>query len=277
MAILIDGNQVTISTVLSEREMELNEDMIRHFFLNSVRSYNARFRREFGEMILCFDSKPSWRHLFFEHYKAGRKRSEDIDWEEFHRFFDKLVVEFKENLPYKVIKVKHAEGDDIIGTLCEHLKEQKNIIISSDRDYYQLHRFPWVKQFSHLEKDFVSPSDPLLYLKENIIRGEKKAGDSIPNILSPSDSFVLGIRQKAIMQVKLDEWLRQEPEEFCDETMLERYRFNERLIDLTQTPESIKKRIVEQYESGIIAPRSNLLNYMIKNRMRLLIDSIQDF
>ncbi len=44
--------------------------------------------------------------------------------------------------------------------------------------------------------------NPLMELKEKIIRGDK--GDGIPNILSPSDCFVREVRQTTISKIKLE-------------------------------------------------------------------------
>jgi hypothetical protein len=46
------------------------------------------------------------------------------------------------------------------------------------------------------QKKYIKSDNPLLELKEKIIRGDK--GDGIPNIFSPSDCFVSDLRQKPI-------------------------------------------------------------------------------
>jgi len=59
--ILVDMNQVTISNLMmqlgSKRDNELDEDMVRHMVLNSLRGYRSRFHEAFGELVLCYDSK----------------------------------------------------------------------------------------------------------------------------------------------------------------------------------------------------------------------------
>lgn len=252
--------------------------MIRHFFLNSIRSYNFKYKGDYGQPVLCFDSKPSWRHKVFPYYKAGRKRDDTVDWDAFYGIIDKLSEEFKENLPYPVIKVQYCEGDDIIATICESVAmKERVLIVSSDKDYVALQRFPNVDQFSHLTKEFIKEPHPLRFLKEKIIRGEPKQGDSIPNILSPENAFVAGIRQKPIYEKDLNVWLNEEPEKFCDDKMLRRFKQNEMLIDLTMTPSTLKKKILEQYTCAKPSSKAKLLRYMEDNRMFLLIDTIQEF
>jgi len=63
--ILVDMNQVTISNLMiqlgSKRENDVDEDLVRHMVLNSIRMYRSRFYKEYGELVLCYDSKKYWR------------------------------------------------------------------------------------------------------------------------------------------------------------------------------------------------------------------------
>ena len=62
--ILVDMNQVTISNLMmqlgSKRENDVDEDLVRHMVLNSIRMYRSRFNKEYGELVLCYDSKRYW-------------------------------------------------------------------------------------------------------------------------------------------------------------------------------------------------------------------------
>ena len=63
--ILVDMNQVTISNLMmqigSKRQNDVDGDMVRHMVLNSLRMYQPRFFEEYGELVLCYDSKRYWR------------------------------------------------------------------------------------------------------------------------------------------------------------------------------------------------------------------------
>ena len=52
---------------------------------------------------------------------------------------------------------------------------------------------------------------------------------------------------------------------------------NSLLIDLTKTPEDIKEAIINNYTTQRGGDRAQLLNYFIKNKMKGLIDVIDDF
>jgi hypothetical protein len=73
-------------------------------------------------------------------------------------------------------------------------------------DFIQLQKYSGVDQFVPKKKSFLKVDDPVLYLREHIIRGDKD--DGIPNILSKDDVFISGGRQKPIMTAKLQEWVK---------------------------------------------------------------------
>jgi hypothetical protein len=108
-----------------------------------------------------------------------------------------------------------------------------------------------------------------------IIRGDK--GDGVPNILSADNCIVEGVRQKAITEVKIITWLNQDPKEFCTEDMLRNYSRNEIMIDLTKIPPNLTQKILDTYESAKVSSKQNLMNYMIANRLKNLIENLDDF
>jgi hypothetical protein len=149
------------------------------------------------------------------------------------------------------------------------------MILSSDKDFAQLQRYPNVEQYSPIMKKYIKEPLPFLQLKQMIIRGDK--GDGVPNILSADNSIVEGVRQKAITEVKIIAWLNQDPKEFCTEDMLRNYSRNESLIDLTKIPENLKLKILDTYEHAKVSSKQNLMNYMIAHRLKNLIENLDDF
>lgn len=85
----------------------------------------------------CFDlPKPTFRHLSYDGYKAGRQKSDDA-----------LITQIQEAyslceaLSIPVYQEEGFEADDLLGTLSEQLKKEKNtrvIIASGDMDTFQL-------------------------------------------------------------------------------------------------------------------------------------------
>ena len=54
---------------------EVDESMVRHMILNSIRMYRTNFKQEFGEVVFAWDSKHYWRRDYFPQYtgKKGRE------------------------------------------------------------------------------------------------------------------------------------------------------------------------------------------------------------
>ena len=284
--ILVDLNQVLLAGLMAQianqKNVKLEESLIRHMILNIIRSHLKNFRKEYGEVVLCSDNRKYWRKEYFPFYKAGRKKSRknsDLDW---HLIFDMLAkfkVELKENFPYKVIDVEGAEADDIIGTLVpRHIMNENILIISSDGDFLQLQMYNGrskysVKQYNPTQKKFLISENPLDELKQKIITGDK--GDGIPNILSPSDTFVREIRQKVMTEAKLTKFMSEHYTEY-DENSKIGFTRNQTLIDLRNIPGEIQSEIINNYEETVPV-KGKLLDYFIANKLFNLMEVIEDF
>jgi 5'-3' exonuclease len=285
--ILVDLNQVLLAGLMaqiaSQKNVKLEEHLIRHMILNIIRTHLKNFRKDYGEVVLCADNRKYWRKEYFPFYKAGRKKTRaksDLDW---HLIFDMLAKfkqELKDNFPYKVIDVEGAEADDIIGTLVpRHIMHEDIVIISSDGDFLQLQQYNGrsqytVKQYNPSQKKFVVSDNPLRELKEKIITGDR--GDGIPNILSPGDTFVREVRQKVMSEAKLNKFLEQEYTEY-DETPKTGYTRNQVLIDLRLIPDDIQSKIINTYEETKPASKGKILDYFIANKLKNLMDVIEEF
>jgi 5'-3' exonuclease len=177
---------------------------------------------------------------------------------------------------YKVLDIDTAEADDIIGTLVQQYHNvEKILIISSDKDFLQLQKYSNVYQYSIKNKTLIEDNNPARGLKEKIIRGDRN--DGIPNILSADDVFVTNTRQKSIISDKLEQWLNQSPEKFCNEEMLRNYSRNNVLINLDCIPDSLKNIILYKYIETKHQTRQKFLSYLIENRMSEFISDISDF
>lgn len=294
--IIIDMNQTLISTLMaqigSNPNAEISEDLIRHMVLSTVLYYKKKFGSDFGQLVFAADDKNYWRKDIFPYYKAGRKKSRDksgFDWKLIFDCLNKIRDEIRETFPYKVIQAPRAEADDIIATLCKYtqtsdlisnvLDDSKEpvLIISGDKDFMQLQKYENVQQYSPMQKKFLRTDNPALFLKEHIIRGDE--GDGVPNYLSDDDTFVVeGKRQTPIRQVKLDVWLTQQPEVFCESSdSLTKYERNRKLIDLDNIPAEVEKAIIDIYKSPVIGNRANLFGYFIKHKLKHLMEDIGEF
>jgi 5'-3' exonuclease len=281
--ILIDYNQVAISNLMEQigsSRVTVDESLVRHMILNTIRTYVKKYKDSHGpEVVIACDNRHYWRREIFPHYKASRKKARESsghDWSSIFDCLSKIKQELKEHSPYKVIDVDTCEADDIIAVLAmKYSATQKIMILSSDKDFAQLQKFPNVEQFSPILKKSIKEPLPAAQLKQLIIRGDK--GDGIPNILSKDDTFVEGARQKPIAEAKIISWMNQEPKEFCNDEMLRNFNRNELLIDLTKIPENLKTAILDTYDNAKGKTKQEFMNYFIANRLKNLINVMDEF
>ena len=279
--IVIDMNQIALANLMMNMKMNNNktidENMVRHMILNSIRMYRKEHHNEYGEVVLTWDSKHSWRRDYFPEYKASRRKGReesDLDWDDIFGTLNKIRNEIKENFPYKYLEVFGAEADDIIGFLCEENRDEKIMIISGDKDFIQLQKFPNVKQWSPITKKDVNGFNPTTYLKEHILRGD--TSDGVPNVLSPDNTFVDGLRQRPLSRKKIQSWLLGGGSDWNDEVK-RNFQRNSTLIDLSRTPEELKNQIRLEYNNAPHGDRSKLLNYFMQNKLKELTENIGEF
>ena len=284
--IIVDYSGIAIASIFSQdRPEEIQEGLIRHMILNSLRRYNVKFRKEYGEMVIACDST-SWRKEAYPQYKAKRKSNRDespLDWGHFFTLINGVRDEIKENMHYPVVQVDRAEADDIVATLVKSTQEfgqsEPVMIVSSDKDFFQLHRYSNVKQFSPMKRDFAKVDDAAFYKFDHVCRGD--SSDGVPNVLSVDDTFTEGIRQRPMYAKKIQQWYTaKDDSQLMDMMGQETYRNycrNKSVIDLDCIPEDIVQDINDKYNSQTNKNKGKVLTYLIEKRCNMLIDSVADF
>lgn len=275
--ILIDFTQTIIAGLMAQMKMndgEVSEDMLRHMIINSVRNYQKKYAREYGEIVLCTDAAHPWRRDYYPLYKAGRKKTReasDLDWTMLFNTLQKVKEEIRDNFPYRYMYVENCEADDIIAVLTKQSKEPV-LIISGDKDFQQLHKYDDVTQWSPNLNRMIECEDPDLFLKEHILKGDKS--DGIPNILSNDDCFELGIRQTPLRKPILEKYLRITIEK--DDKYYRNYLRNQTLIDLDFIPQDIEDRILEEFDKTEIV-KGKVFDYLVSHRLNELLNHVEDF
>lgn len=276
--ILIDYNAIAISNVVAMK-MDVEENMVRHMILNSIRMHRVKHKEKYGEVVICCDGGKNWRKEYFPAYKHKRKsarKDSKMDWNELFRITNMVLQEIKENFPWKVVEVDECEADDIIGEMVRYTQEfgqyENIMIISGDKDFAQLQKFDNVAQYSPVQKKFIKEDNPRLQIWNLVLKGD--TSDGVPNVLSADNCFVDEIRQTPLRQNKIDQ-LIEDPKSLGEE-VYRNYLRNKNLIDLDYTPADIKKTIVERYDSYVV-PKQNVLNYLMEKRCRMLIESVTEF
>jgi|TARA_B110000967_G_scaffold53113_1_gene54409 5'-3' exonuclease len=286
MAILVDYNQVILASLFASignhTDVAADENIIRHMFLNSIRSNRKKFGAEYGEIVICADGKNTWRKAAYPYYKANRKAGRDksgMDWPALFTIMSNIREEVAEIFPYKVIHMDHCEADDIIGAVIHdngtelNMGAEKFLILSADKDFIQLQTYANVDQYDPIRKRWLRNDQPAAYLEEHILKGD--TGDGVPNILSPDNCLAVGERQKAMTQKRLA--LYKQGTEVMDEETLRRFYRNKMMIDLTQIPQNYVDQILEKYNEEKTVGRQHLFNYFVTKKLKHLITDIQDF
>lgn len=277
------------------KDVSIQPDLLRHMIINAIRSYKTKFGAEFGELVIACDNRHYWRKDKFPHYKAMRKKNREdsgLDWKLIFETLNEITKELDAFFPYTVINADGAEADDVIATLAkwsqtndfaeesvfESPKPQPVLILSGDHDFVQLQKYKNVKQYSPVMKKWIKPdTDINSYLMEHICKGD--AGDGIPNILSPDDTFVSGSRQKPVSSKKLAEWKALDIDEFATKVHVDvarNFQRNRYLIDFDYIPDAVQQNILTAW-SQPKKDRSQILNYLIEKKMRNLIEYLGDF
>jgi hypothetical protein len=284
--ILIDNTQLVLASIFSQLRGNLDsldESLVRHTTLNLYRMYRTKFKAKYGEIVICQDGGRVWRRDSFPNYKSNRKKTRDSDTAKWDKVFDalsKIKEEVRVNLPYKNMEIPRCEADDVIATLCKHLHGNEPIVIvSSDKDFAQLQRFPGVEQYSPIKKGFISCPDPDAFLVEHILKGD--SSDGVPNILSDDDVFVVDEkRQSTLTQKKI----RDLTEIFGKGTLfsanhhlLPNWNRNKKMIDLSEIPAELEAEILKKWEDSPTGARRNLINYFMEHQLNNLMECLDEF
>lgn len=281
--ILLDLNGLFYMNVTSIPNDEYSLDNLRKSLLKSIFFLNNEFKKDYGQMVICKDSKKNWRKEIFEPYKAKRseKRAEDDrDWKTIFNHLDIIMEEIRENIPFIVLEIEGLEADDLIALCARGLKkDQKHIILSSDKDMMQLLSDVNISQYSLLNREMIIYDKTKL--KELIIKGD--ASDGVPNIYSTDNIFLMeGVRQRSISSLLLEEVPIDSEENFkkyfeneYDVTMekdkkkkdedkkikvskevyvneiLNHFKRNKTLVDLSQIPEKFIPIFKSEFIAGV--------------------------
>lgn len=134
--------------------------MIRHLILVQLRKYKLKFGKTHGDLVIAGDDRKYWRREVFPHYKAGRKAARERSPFDWNVIFDGITTvrsELQEFFPYPVVCVPGAEADDVIGSLVKEFHSKESIVIvSGDKDFVQLLRFPNVSVYSPIHDELIT-------------------------------------------------------------------------------------------------------------------------
>ena len=278
--ILVDANQIAISHLMVRNKIEngIHIESIRKSIIRVVARIDKKFRDKYGKLVLCYDDKKYWRREVFPFYKKNRKQEREkskYDWEQVFSVLNIIRDELREHFPYQVIQVDGAEADDIIASVVINNNKseypEKTLILSADKDFIQLHKYNEVSQYDPIRNNWIENSNPVQYLQEHIIKGDRS--DGIPNILTCDDAFVTGKTQKKMSKEKITSLASMNPQDFTNFVRLRNWKRNAQLIDFTMIPEQVYTKIISFYED--FTPRKSIsIEYFVNNNIQ---DILEEF
>lgn len=280
--LLLDLSSMVIPEIIvlvTKDKIVLTEDIVRRVTLSQIIQYKKKFS-VYGNTLVCADGRNYWRKETFPNYKQNRKKiraKSTLDWELFHLLFNKIKKEITEQLPYRIMEHDKLEADDIIAVLAvKYAQAEPIMIVSTDKDLIQLqYKSNRIHQWSPKAKKRIRLKEKEYSLVEHIMRGD--SSDGIPNILSDDDVFLDDTkRQKSVMATWVAEAKKlSDPETIApNKVILDKYKRNRTLIDLDCIPEKYKQIIVDSYANPPVKMKANLLSYLIKHKLRHIIDKI---
>ena len=256
--------------------------MAMHLTLSSVNQMVRKFGVD--HVVFCLEGR-SWRKDFYKPYKANRVKTDatEAEVEENQMFWDTYeafttFISTKTNA--SVLRHPNAEADDLIARFIALHPDDEHFIISNDTDFVQLIA-PNVKQYNGVagqlitlegyfddrgkpvkDKKTKEPKlleDPEYLLFKKIIRGdatdnvfsaypgvrEKGTKNKVGIIEAYADRNKQGFNWNNLM---LQSWTDHDDKQH---KVLDDYRRNRTLIDLTAQPDEIKQGVDMVIREGV--------------------------
>lgn len=288
--ILIDMSQISLATTMHtfEEGQKLTTPMVRHLILSTLKFNVMKFKNEYPEIIVCLDNAKNgyWRRDYAYYYKLNRKQGREEskwDWDGYFEGMHTVMGEFKVNMPYPVIDIDKAEADDAIAVLTKKfaLEGRPVLIVSSDGDFVQLHKYKGVKQWSPMQKKFVKPKSGSVAvdLMTKLVKGDKK--DNVASIKVRSDFWYTHVEGERTPPTKtsfiLDMVDAEDPMSLLSESEKVRFIENQKLIDFDFIDEKISASILECYNNYQKPPRKKIYPYFVKSGLSKLLQNVNDF
>lgn len=293
VTLLFDYNNLAVRCFFGAKEITEDPDNIqwglwRYNVFNSIYSTLWKFKNV-QEVILAVDDNQSWRKHIYSRYKESRKTKKKesiIDWKHLYAKMHSLAKELQHHMPFRVIKCKNAEADDVIAVLARSFNNPC-VIVARDEDYFQLFgKKQNLRVYDSISQKLYSPDDfPNIkeFLLKLVFCGQKK--DDIPNIITPDDWGLTeategkrrpGFGEKAFENIKDD--IRgfieagHKNKIYGDVDLSQTLKRNRLLMDFDKIPQTIVNRIADAYNNSSLPPLENIYLFFEKYHMRAFLD-----
>tara|TARA_Y100000590_G_scaffold17098_3_gene20557 strand:- start:417 stop:1388 length:972 start_codon:yes stop_codon:yes gene_type:complete len=244
-----------------------------HIMFNSIKKANNMFSGD--HVVFCLEGR-SWRKDVYEPYKKNRKvvldkrspveQEEDTYWwEAYNDFLDFL----QEQTNSTAIRSSVAEADDVIALWIEAHKDSKNVIVSTDSDFYQLIS-PTVSLYNGMTNQIITANgfydekdnpvmdkktgqpktapEPEWLLFEKCIRGDSSDNvfTAFPKVRKTKIKEAFDDRHNQGFvwnNFMLSKWVDHNGNDMVVKDCYER---NKQLVDLSQQPDEVRTNILTE-------------------------------
>ena len=131
---------------------------------------------KFSKLLICWDGRNGIklrRQIYSEYKKSREKQRDNRTWINPHNFISLARDELSQITPRFDLADDRAEADDVIALICGYLKEEKKVILTRDKDMYQLidnnclmfdfHTKKWIGEKEVIKDLGILPSQVIKY------------------------------------------------------------------------------------------------------------------
>lgn len=237
--------------------------------LMSIRKLARDFKP--NRIIFCKEAHDrNWRYDVYSEYKAGRAEARESSVVDFNAFFpinDSFVNGLEACLKNcQFLKVPHLEADDIIALTVMTHPNWDITLVSTDKDFYQLHKYNNFKQWDPIKDEYISILNPEAVLQEKIVRGDKS--DNIPSL----QKGIGGVKFAKIYSAGLMDWIEKN-------NLQEAYDRNTKLISFNCIPIEFHnkvKTLLDEFKPEPMDGRA-FFSFVIGNGLGAFLDKTNDF
>lgn len=295
---LMDFSQIIMAAAFTEfgegaKYPKVTTPMLRHLVLNSMKKNIKDFKKQgYTKTIVCVDNSTSgyWRRDKAAYYKKNRKLDREespFDWEGLFNSLHIIVNELETYMPYVVMNIDKVEADDHIAVLAKYLSNKGHpvVIISSDGDFTQLHKYPNVKQWSPMQKKWVKTKsgDALVDCVTKVVKGDKK--DNVASIKVRGDFWLTKVegertpatKAQELEDIAMNYYNLDKIKDLLTEAQYARFLENQVLIDMDFINEDIIALIMKRYNEYSIPAKSKVYPYFVKSGLSKLTAHVADF
>ena len=171
-----------------EKEKRTEEYVLIFNFFRNLRPIIELFSPD--KCFFVLEGHPQFRYDLFSDYKANRIIKQAASKEKLDSFLKNKdeIVKILQHFPVTVARAANYEADDLIGTLCDNMRDEELTILSNDSDYIQLLQrgYPNCRIYNPIKKTFMeAPAYP--YVAWKCLNGDKS--DNIPALLKPKKAL----------------------------------------------------------------------------------------